>query len=179
MVTNDRPGKLADHKLYFSRDDNNGQQYKSLEEVVDYVKPTILMGLSTIGGAFTPQILEKMAAMNDKPVVFPLSNPSSKSECTFEDAIKYTKGKCLFASGSPFPTLNYEGKELVPGQGNNMVSQSCFPGVDLSGVLANTLPVHLPRSWSWCHSFEVCLRHSGHDLRLRRGTQHCPPPQRD
>lgn len=122
MVTNDRPGKLAEHKEYFSRDDNNGQQYKSLEEVVDYVKPTILMGLSTIGGAFTPKILEKMAAMNDKPVIFPLSNPSSKSECTFEDAIKYTNGRCLFASGSPFPTLNHNGKELVPGQGNNMVS---------------------------------------------------------
>jgi malate dehydrogenase (oxaloacetate-decarboxylating)(NADP+) len=105
---------------YFSRDDNNGEQYKTLEEVVDYVKPTILMGLSTIGGAFTPQILEKMAAMNERPVVFPLSNPSSKSECTFEDAIKYTKGKCLFASGSPFPTLEFEGQKLVPGQGNNM-----------------------------------------------------------
>ena len=127
MVAHDRPGKLADHKLYFARDDNNGEQYKSLEEVVDYVKPTILMGLSTIGGAFTPKILEKMAAMNDKPVVFPLSNPSSKSECTFEDAIKYTKGKCLFASGSPFPTLHYEGKDLVPGQGNNMVSLTFTP----------------------------------------------------
>ncbi|GAB7323300.1 hypothetical protein MBLNU13_g05775t2 [Cladosporium sp. NU13] len=120
MVTNDREGELADHKRYFSRDDNNGEQYKTLEEVVDHVKPTILMGLSTIGGAFTPQILEKMATMNDRPVIFPLSNPSSKSECTFEDAIKYTKGKCLFASGSPFPTLDFEGQKLVPGQGNNM-----------------------------------------------------------
>lgn len=120
MVALDRPGKLADHKVYFARDDNNGQQYKTLEEVVEYVKPTILMGLSTIGGAFTPKILERMAEMNDRPVIFPLSNPSSKSECTFEDAIKYTKGKCLFASGSPFPTLQWEGKDLVPGQGNNM-----------------------------------------------------------
>ena len=124
MVTNDRDGELAEHKKYFSRDDNNGEQYKTLEEVVDYVKPTILMGLSTIGGAFTPQILEKMAAMNERPVVFPLSNPSSKSECTFEDAIKYTKGKCLFASGSPFPTLDFEGQKLVPGQGNNMCKSS-------------------------------------------------------
>ena len=129
MVTNDREGELADHKRYFSRDDNNGQQYKTLEEVVDHVKPTILMGLSTIGGAFTPKILEKMAAMNDRPVIFPLSNPSSKSECTFEDAIKYTKGKCLFASGSPFPTLDFEGQKLVPGQGNNMCKSTipcCF-----------------------------------------------------
>jgi len=121
LVTSDR-GKLADHKIYFARDDNEGQQYKSLEDVVEYVKPTILMGLSTIGGAFTPKILERMAELNDRPVIFPLSNPSSKSECTFEDAITYTKGKCLFASGSPFPTLQWEGKDLVPGQGNNMVS---------------------------------------------------------
>jgi malate dehydrogenase (oxaloacetate-decarboxylating)(NADP+) len=121
LVAHDR-GKLADHKLYFARDDNEGKQYKSLEEVVEYVKPTILMGLSTIGGAFTPKILERMAELNDRPVIFPLSNPSSKSECTFEEAIKYTKGKCLFASGSPFPTLKHDGKDLVPGQGNNMVS---------------------------------------------------------
>lgn len=119
LVTLDR-GKLAEHKLYFARDDNNGQQFKTLPEVVEYVKPTILMGLSTIGGAFTPEILTRMAELNDRPVIFPLSNPSSKSECTFEEAIKYTNGKCLFASGSPFPTLEWEGKELVPGQGNNM-----------------------------------------------------------
>jgi malate dehydrogenase (oxaloacetate-decarboxylating)(NADP+) len=131
MVTNDRDGELAEHKKYFSRDDNNGEQYKTLEEVVDYVKPTILMGLSTIGGAFTPEILKKMAKMNDRPVVFPLSNPSSKSECTFEDAIKYTNGKCLFASGSPFPTLDFEGQKLVPGQGNNMCKSSNSPQMKL------------------------------------------------
>nr|OQO16005.1 hypothetical protein B0A51_17677 [Rachicladosporium sp. CCFEE 5018] len=137
LVAHDR-GKLADHKLYFARDDNEGKQYKSLEEVVDYVKPTILMGLSTIGGAFTPQILEKMATMNERPVVFPLSNPSSKSECTFEDAIKYTKGKCLFASGSPFPTLHHDGNDLVPGQGNNMY---VFPGIGMGAILSKSVSV--------------------------------------
>lgn len=130
MVTLDRPGKLAEHKVYFARDDNHGKQFKTLAEVVEYVKPTILMGLSTIGGAFTPAILERMAELNDRPVIFPLSNPSSKSECTFEEAIKYTKGKCLFASGSPFPKLNYKGKELEPGQGNNMVRYDCVTSYD-------------------------------------------------
>ncbi|KAK4497962.1 hypothetical protein PRZ48_010618 [Zasmidium cellare] len=138
MVTLDRPGKLAEHKVYFARDDNNGEQYKTLEEVVEYVKPTILMGLSTIGGAFTPKILERMAELNDKPVIFPLSNPSSKSECTFEDAIKYTNGKCLFASGSPFPTLHWKGKDLVPGQGNNMY---VFPGIGLGAILSKSVNV--------------------------------------
>lgn len=138
LVTSDRPGKLADHKTYFAREDNEGKQYKSLEEVVEYVKPTILMGLSTIGGAFTPKILERMAELNDRPVIFPLSNPSSKSECTFEDAIKYTKGKCLFASGSPFPTLDFNGEKLVPGQGNNMY---VFPGIGLGAILSKSVSV--------------------------------------
>ena len=117
LVTNDRGDKLAEHKVYFSRDDNEGKQYKTLEEVVDHVQPTILMGLSTMGGAFTPDMLTKMSKWNDRPIIFPLSNPSSKSECTFEDAIKYTNGKRLFASGSPFDDLEYDGKFLTPGQG--------------------------------------------------------------
>jgi malate dehydrogenase (oxaloacetate-decarboxylating)(NADP+) len=117
LVTNDRGDKLADHKVYFSRDDNDGKQIKTLADVVEYVKPTILMGLSTIGGIFDEKILTRMAELNDQPIVFPLSNPSSKSECTFEEAMKYTKGKALFASGSPFPTLEYNGKLCSPGQG--------------------------------------------------------------
>jgi len=117
MITNDRGDKLAAHKTYFSRDDNNGQQLRSLLEVIDYVKPTILMGLSTIGGAFEKKILKRMAELNDKPVIFPLSNPSSQSECTFEDAVKYTDGRVLFASGSPFNPLTYKNKTLTPGQG--------------------------------------------------------------
>jgi malic enzyme len=76
------------------------------------------MGLSTIGGAFTPEILLKMGALNKRPIIFPLSNPSSKSECDFEAAVKYTEGRCLFASGSPFPELEYGGKMLYPGQGS-------------------------------------------------------------
>lgn len=83
----------------------------------DYVKPTILIGLSTIGGAFSKEILTRMGEWNDKPVVFPLSNPSANSECTFEDAINYTEGRALFASGSPFAPYEYKGETLYPGQG--------------------------------------------------------------
>ena len=117
LVTDDRGDKLAEHKVYFSRPDNRGKQYKTLEEVVEYVKPTILMGLSTIQNAFTSDILTKMAQWNEHPIVFPLSNPSANSECTFEDAIKYTKGKVLFASGSPFDPVEYQGKTYYAGQG--------------------------------------------------------------
>lgn len=134
LVTNDRGDKLQEHKLIFSRSDNNGQQYKTLEDVLDYVKPTILMGLSTIGGAFTEGIIKKMASYSERPIIFPLSNPVSKSECTFEEAMKYTNEKVLFASGSPFPT--YEGKDgklYEPGQGNNMY---VFPGIGMGTIIS-------------------------------------------
>jgi malate dehydrogenase (oxaloacetate-decarboxylating)(NADP+) len=123
-VTADRGDKLAEHKVYFARDDNNGKQIQSLGRLIEFVKPTILMGLSTIGGAFTPELIQKMASLNEHPIIFPLSNPSSKSECTFEEAVKYTDGKVLFASGSPFPEIQHNGKELTPGQGTY---NSSFP----------------------------------------------------
>ena len=138
LVTADRGDKLADHKFYFSRHDNEGKQYRSLEEVIEYVKPTIIMGLSTIGGAFTPEILQQMAAWNDRPIIFPLSNPSSKSECTFEAAIVHTDGRALFASGSPFDPLMYNGKLYHPGQGNNMY---VFPGIGLGTILAKAVKI--------------------------------------
>jgi malate dehydrogenase (oxaloacetate-decarboxylating)(NADP+) len=138
LVTLDRGDKLADHKVYFARDDNNGKQISSLGRLIDYVKPTILMGLSTIGGAFTPELIKKMAELNEHPIIFPLSNPSSKSECTFEEAVNNTDGKVLFASGSPFPTLTHNGKELVPGQGNNMY---VFPGIGLGAILCKSVNV--------------------------------------
>lgn len=119
LVTNDRGDKLAEHKVYFSRDDNAGKQYKTLEEVVNHVKPTILMGLSTIGGAFTPDMLTKMGQWNEHPIIFPLSNPSANSECTFEDALRYTNFKALFASGSPFAPIEHDGKLETPGQGES------------------------------------------------------------
>ena len=135
LITNDRGDKLAPHKVYFSRDDNHGKQYKTLEEAVDFVKPTILMGLSTIGGVFTPQILRKMATWNAHPIVFPLSNPSANSECTFEDAIRYTEGRALFASGSPFRDFEYEGKLYIPGQGNQSPYFQLEPGQGNNRVL--------------------------------------------
>lgn len=138
LVTQDRGDKLAEHKIYFSRTDNAGQQFKSLDEVIEHVKPTIIMGLSTIGGAFTPEILQKMGKWNDRPIIFPLSNPSSKSECTFEEAITHTDGRALFASGSPFQPFTHKGKTYHPGQGNNMY---VFPGIGLGTILSKAVQV--------------------------------------
>ncbi|KAK2628472.1 hypothetical protein QTJ16_001575 [Diplocarpon rosae] len=133
LITNDRGDKLAAHKVYFSRDDNHGQQFKALPEVVDYVKPTILMGLSTMRGIFDANILETMAKMNKHPIIFPLSNPSSNSECTFEEAIKHTDGNAIFASGSPFEPYSYKDTTYIPSQGNNMY---VFPGIGLGSILS-------------------------------------------
>lgn len=143
LVTADRGDKLADHKVYFARTDNNGEQLKTLEEVVDYVKPTILMGLSTLGGVFTPEIIHKMADWNAHPIIFPLSNPSSQSECDYETAVTHTDGRVLFASGSPFQPFSFtnsagETKTYFPGQGNNMY---VFPGIGLGTILSKAVEV--------------------------------------
>lgn len=132
MITADRP-KLQAHKIYFARKDYSGPPLKNLLDIIDYVKPTALVGLSTMRGAFTKEAVEKMAELNPRPIIFPLSNPVSLSECEFKDAIEWTDGKVIFASGSPFLPYTYKGKEYYPGQGNNMY---VFPGIGFGGVLS-------------------------------------------
>ncbi|PPQ81937.1 hypothetical protein CVT25_013785 [Psilocybe cyanescens] len=134
----DARGHLAEHKKYFSRDDYQGPPMTNLLDIIKYVKPTALLGLSTIYGAFTSEVLDAMAGINPRPIVFPLSNPVKLSECSFSDAVEHTQGKVLFASGSPFPVQQFEGKTLYPGQGNNMY---IFPGLGLGAILARVSEV--------------------------------------
>lgn len=154
LVTADRGDKLAEHKIYFARDDNNGRQYQSLSRLIDFVEPTILMGLSTIGGAFNSGILQKMAKLNDRPIIFPLSNPSSKSECTFEEAVINTNGRCLFASGSPFPSMEWNERTLTPGQGNNMY---VFPGIGLGAILSQAVSITQDMIYASAESLSTSL----------------------
>ena len=98
----------------------------------------MLMGLCTIGGIFTNKILTRMGELNDKPIIFPLSNPSTASECTFEDAMECTEGRALFASGSPFPDYEINGKVHSPGQGNNMY---VFPGIGLGAIVSKAVSI--------------------------------------
>ncbi|XP_078033497.1 NADP-dependent malic enzyme isoform X3 [Augochlora pura] len=129
LIVKNRPsGGLTEHKMHFARSD---APIDTLLEVVKTAKPTVLIGAAAVGGAFTTEILEEMGKNNDRPVIFALSNPTSKAECTAEEAYVATKGKCIFASGSPFPPVTYEGKTFNPGQGNNSY---IFPGVAL-GVI--------------------------------------------
>jgi malate dehydrogenase (oxaloacetate-decarboxylating)(NADP+) len=120
LVTGDRGDELPEHKEYFSRHDNKGKQCSSLEDTLDYVQPTILIGLSGVRGAFTKSLLQKMAKWNKLPIIFPLSNPLTHSECTFSEAVTATEGRVLFASGSPFSHVPFKGGDYHPAQGNNM-----------------------------------------------------------
>ncbi|MEJ2672509.1 MAG: malic enzyme-like NAD(P)-binding protein, partial [Deltaproteobacteria bacterium] len=92
-------------------------------------------GVSGKHGIFTRPVLEAMARVNQRPIVFSLSNPTSKTECTAEEAYAWTESRAIYASGSPFEPVIFEGKKLVPAQGNNVY---IFPGVGL-GV------IHFPR----------------------------------
>ena len=96
------------------------------------LKPTAIMGASGQPGSFSKEVLDLMAELNERPIVFALSNPTSKAECTAAEAFAASDGRVAFASGSPFPPVKWKGKTYVPGQGNNAY---IFPGVGL-GVMA-------------------------------------------
>ncbi|KAJ2749344.1 hypothetical protein GGI19_005708 [Coemansia pectinata] len=134
MITANRGDRLAQHKVYFAREDNGSTQCASIEEALEYVRPTALIGLSTIYKAFSEKILVRMSEINTqaRPIVFPLSNPETKAECSFEEAMRCTNNRVLFASGTAFPEYTAEGRVYVPGQGNNMY---VFPAIGLGAVL--------------------------------------------
>ena len=102
---------------------------KDLTEAVDAFAPTVLIGVSTTGGAFTEEVIRAMAKHCDRPIVFPLSNPTDKAECTPEQAYTWTDGKALVACGVQFPDCTVGGKTFHPGQANNFY---IFPAVALA-----------------------------------------------
>lgn len=136
LTTTRREGDLCGHKAFYAK---NVQPEKDLLTICQNLKPSILIGASAASGLFSPKILACMAENNERPIVFALSNPTAKAECTAHDAYQHTQGRVIFSSGSPFPPVEYEGKTYYPGQGNNAY---IFPGVAL-GVIA-TGTHHIP-----------------------------------
>ncbi|XP_066362664.1 NADP-dependent malic enzyme, chloroplastic-like isoform X2 [Miscanthus floridulus] len=111
----------------------------TLYDAVQSIKPTVLIGTSGVGRTFTREVVEAMASFNERPIIFSLSNPTSHSECTAEEAYNWTQGRAIFASGSPFDPVEYDGKIFVPGQANNAY---IFPGFGLGLVISGAIRVH-------------------------------------
>jgi malate dehydrogenase (oxaloacetate-decarboxylating)(NADP+) len=99
--------------------------------VIESLKPTAIIGVSTKGKAFNRQVVETMARINKRPIIFALSNPTDHAECTAEEAYRWSEGRALYAAGVPFPPVRFGSKTLVPGQGNNLY---IFPAVGLAIV---------------------------------------------
>ena len=129
LIVKDRPeGGISHHKAPFAHEH---EPMSDLGEIVKKLKPTVLIGAAAIPSVFTPEIIKDMATFNKQPVIFALSNPTSKAECTAEQAYLHSEGRAVFASGSPFPKYEGFGRTYEPGQGNNAY---IFPGVSL-GVI--------------------------------------------
>ncbi|MGY2939541.1 malate dehydrogenase (oxaloacetate-decarboxylating)(NADP+) [Bradyrhizobium sp. GM6.1] len=101
----------------------------SFVEAVKVLRPTGIIGVSTVPKLFNQQVIETMAAVNERPIIFPFSNPTSRSECTAEEAYRWSGGRAIFASGSPFPPVDIDGKTFMPSQGNNVY---IFPAVGMA-----------------------------------------------
>jgi len=104
----------------------------SFVEAIEAFRPTGIIGVSTVPKLFNRRVIEAMARINERPIIFPYSNPTSRSECTAEEAYTWSEGRAVFASGSPFPPVDYHGRKFVPGQGNNVY---IFPAMGMA-VLA-------------------------------------------
>lgn len=133
LVTEQRPG-LQGTVATFARGSSEDEG-EPLEAVIKRVKPTILIGLAGAGPLFTPAILKAMGEANERPIIFPMSNPTSKMECSAQDAQKYTGGRAIFASGSPQANVEMDGKTIASSQANNMY---IFPGLSLGAHLGQT-----------------------------------------
>jgi malate dehydrogenase (oxaloacetate-decarboxylating)(NADP+) len=126
---------IAPHKQRYAREQPHIDNFL---EAVKTLKPTAILGLSGQPGSFPKEVIEAMAEINERPIIFALSNPTSKAECTAEQAYRWSNGQAIFASGSPFDAVKIGNQTLVPGQGNNVY---IFPGVGLGAIVSRSRKV--------------------------------------
>jgi malate dehydrogenase (oxaloacetate-decarboxylating)(NADP+) len=131
LVVKSRTG-LAEHKIPYAHDHDPIDNFLT---AVRIIKPTAIVGVAAVGGTFTAEVLAEMAKINARPIIFALSNPTSKAECTAEEAYRHTAGRALFACGSPFDPVRFGDQTFVPRQGNNSY---IFPGVGLGAIASGT-----------------------------------------
>jgi len=117
---------LADFQKPFAQDRAPASTFV---DAVRALRPTGIIGVSTVPKLFTREVIEAMAEINERPIIFPYSNPTSRSECTAEEAYRWSGGRAVFASGSPFPPIEIAGHKFVPGQGNNVY---IFPAIGMA-----------------------------------------------
>jgi malate dehydrogenase (oxaloacetate-decarboxylating)(NADP+) len=163
LVVKSRTG-LQEHKLKYAHDH---EALTDLFAAVEALRPTALIGVSGQPSAFTRPIVEAMGTHNDRPIIFALSNPTSKAECTAADAYHWTGGRAIFASGSPFDPVTVEGRTLVPGQGNNAY---IFPGVALGVIVSGAKLV----TDEMFHAAATALAHEVSEEDLKMGSVYPP-----
>ena len=150
LVVNSRTD-LPEWKAAFAQD--RAHTFET-EAVIDDFAPTAIIGASGVGARFNEVMLSAMARINDRPIVFALSNPTSKAECTAEQAFAWTQGRVVFASGSPFPPVTHDGRIYSPAQGNNFY---VFPGVGLGLLLAGATQVSDEMFLAAAHALADCV----------------------
>ena len=151
---------LAEHKLNYAHDLDS---IPTLLEAIQQHKPTALIGVSGQPQAFTKTVIFEMAGLNEKPIIFALSNPTSKAECSAEEAYNWSDGRAIFASGSPFKPVITDRRTFVPGQGNNAY---IFPGVGLGLISVGAR--HVPDSMFMAAAKTLAMEVTDDDLGLGR-----------
>jgi len=137
LVVKNRPeGGISEPKEPFAHEH---EPVKDLMEIIKDIKPTCIIGAAAIPNVFTPEVIKEMSSLNERPIIFALSNPTSQAECTAESAYTHSEGRAIFASGSPFPVFEGFGKRFEPGQGNNAY---IFPGASLGVICAGIRHIH-------------------------------------
>ena len=129
---------LMEHNLPYAHE----MKPMDFEAAIEAIRPHVLIGATGAPGTFTKAVIQRMSKLNRRPAIFALSNPTSRAECTPEQAYSWSGGRAIFASGSPFSPVTFKGKTIRPGQGNNVY---VFPGIGLGAVAcrARTLPDEL------------------------------------